>query len=163
MAIKSPASVGPGGYSFGGMPCFLAVISGSDVADVTGDGTAYTPIFNSEIYDQSASYDNTTGIFTAPVTGRYAFGCTLYVKGWTGSHTGGNILLVASNRTLGLERANPYGIRDAGAAFTMKGFTYVDMDAADTARITFSASGSTKVVDLAGGGDACFFYGSLVA
>lgn len=41
------------------------------VNNVTGDGTAYTVIFNTETTDAGSNYNNATGIFTAPITGNY--------------------------------------------------------------------------------------------
>lgn len=51
-------------------PMVLAYLSATTAA-VTGDNTLYTVIFDTEINDQGANYDNTTGIFTAPISGNY--------------------------------------------------------------------------------------------
>ena len=53
-------------------PVVLAYQSATSAA-VTGDGTVYTVIFNTETNDQGSNYDNTTGIFTAPIDGNYSF------------------------------------------------------------------------------------------
>lgn len=41
------------------------------VTDTTGDGTDYTLVMDTKIYDQTSSFDGTT--FTAPVAGNYLF------------------------------------------------------------------------------------------
>ena len=46
-----------------------------------GDGTTTTVIFDTEIYDTSNNYNNTTGKFTAPVNGYYAYNAILYFLG----------------------------------------------------------------------------------
>jgi hypothetical protein len=51
-------------------PSMLAYKS-ANTTNATGDATLYTVIFDTETYDQGSNYDNTTGIFTCPVTGNY--------------------------------------------------------------------------------------------
>ena len=43
------------------------------VANVTGDGTLYTILFNNVLRNQGGTYNTSTGIFTAPTTGAYLF------------------------------------------------------------------------------------------
>lgn len=63
-------------------PAFLAYLNTS-VVDVTGDGTIYTVIFDTEPYDQGANFNLGTSTFTAPVTGRYRFEFGALVGGGT--------------------------------------------------------------------------------
>lgn len=51
----------------------------ADLLDVTGDGTFYDIIFNTEAYDLGSAYNTATGVFTAPVAGVYIFQLTLSV------------------------------------------------------------------------------------
>ena len=41
---------------------------------------ATTIVFDTEIFDINANYIHTTGIFTAPVDGKYLFGCNLRLE-----------------------------------------------------------------------------------
>ena len=41
--------------------------------DVTGDGSDYSIIYETESYDVGSNYNAATGRFTAPVTGKYFF------------------------------------------------------------------------------------------
>ena len=51
-------------------PMVLANLSATTGA-VTGDATVYTVIFDNEITDAGTNYNNSTGVFTAPVAGNY--------------------------------------------------------------------------------------------
>lgn len=54
------------------LPAFLVYLN-TTVANVTGDATNYTCIYDTEVFDQANNFDISTGIFTAPVTGKYCF------------------------------------------------------------------------------------------
>ncbi len=53
-------------------PAFSAYLL-TTVANVTGNGAAYTIIFDTESFDQGSNFNSGTGIFTAPTTGMYLF------------------------------------------------------------------------------------------
>lgn len=140
---------------------FLAFNSATDT-DVTGDGTLYTIICDTEIYDQNSDYNNGTGIFTAPITARYLLTAGYYLQGVTALHTVVSPSFVASNRN-----AAPYYMGGSSATATndlsVCGSTYMDMDAADTAVIKILCSGSTKTVDVYGAAtDLNTFFGGKI-
>lgn len=143
-------------------PAFLSCLS-SSVTNVTGDGTGYDVVFNSNIYDQSSSLNTSTGVFTAPVAGRYLFTCTLVLTGLSSVNTTDLVKLVGTNRTIFFALHNPVSNITA-TDFGVNGSTYLDMNLGDTAYILIKVSGGTKVVGLAGGstGQLCFFGGSLI-
>lgn len=53
-------------------PCMAAYLS-STQNNKTGNGTFYTLIYDTVIFDQNSNYNSVTGVFTAPVTGKYWF------------------------------------------------------------------------------------------
>lgn len=116
-------------------PAFLAFNTATDT-NVTGNGTVYTVICNSEVYDQNSDYNNATGVFTASVTGRYFLKGRVTLVGITAA-TGFTIQIITSNRTY-----TQVNNRTTGSGnITFEISDLCDMDATDTATITISSSG----------------------
>lgn len=132
----------------------------SQTNNVTGDGTAYTAIFDTEIYDANGDYNNANGVFTAPETGIYRFAVAIYVRGVVGQ-TYIDIQLVTSNRTYTIEESTIVaGITDYQIAFSVD----ADMDVGDVASIVVTSGGGAKVVDLYGAASPrVFFQGMQVS
>ena len=123
------------------LPAFLAFNSATD-ADVTGDGTAYTVLIDSEIFDQGANFSN--GTFTAPVTGKYLLVGGVRLTGLAAGHTIA-FYLKTSNRD--------YMVIEAIFQAANEQYNFnrlVDMDAADTVYIYLTVSGGAKTVDVHG-------------
>lgn len=146
-------------------PAFVAYNSADD-NDVTGDGTVYTIIFDTEIFDQGSDYNNTTGTFTAPITGRYGFQVGVRLKQLGASHLLGEVLLVTSNRSYQISLANYFSMSAAAVVngdLTINGAAFSDMDVGDTASISVTVYNSTKTVDVFGTtSPRTFFSGNLV-
>lgn len=139
---------------------FLATLTTND-SNVTGDGTSYTVIFDNEIYDQGSNFNLGTSVFTAPITGRYHFCVGLFAQELGVAFTDLRTTLVTSNRNYSLVRINPSTI-NVGGLLAMGNSAYVDMDAADTATVTFLVAGSTKTVDLLGDAGATNFFSGML-
>ena len=136
------------------------------IADVTGDGTTYTLIFDNEPYDQGSNYDLATGIFTSPVQGLYLVTFSVTLTGITSSHTTGTITLdTASSFNVNEELVfNPFAISTGGiCSFTIN--TVFKLQVSGTITPKISVSGGTKVVDIqgaAGGRSRSFFSCNLL-
>ena len=126
-------------------PAFL-VRENSPVNNVTGDGTAYTIVYDTEVFDQSG--DMTTTTFTAPVTGRYYLTYQSGLNNVTSSHTDMVMTITTSNRTYTATQ-DPYAVRVTGAVTSFKNTDVIaDMDSGDTATSRITVSGSGKTVDI---------------
>jgi len=125
-------------------PAFLA--KAALQADVTGDGTAYTIVFGTEIFDQNADFDGVS-TFTAPVTGKYFLYSALYLAHMAAGHTTTIVTIKTSNR----DHPNYY-IPVSGTVIPGESIfvlsALADMDVGDTAYITFTVSGAAKAVDV---------------
>lgn len=137
-------------------PSFL-VTDGTGASNVTGDGTEYTELWPTEVYDQGADFSSNT--FTAPVDGRYALNVSIRMEGMTTGHTTAILRLVTTNRTYA------YSHIMTSPPFTTKTFhicVLADMDSGDTATTTIQLTGGTKVADIVASALANFFSGSLI-
>ena len=139
-------------------PAFAAM-NNTARTNVTGNGDAYTIICETEIYDQNSNYDPATGIFAAPITGRYGFSGVIDLYNFGAAHTEIDIDLVASNRTIHLV----YDVFSSNP-FMSRSFPFsaeVDMDTADTVYVTVTVKNSTKVVSI-NNGYYTYFCGGLI-
>ena len=130
-------------------PAFLAYNSATD-NNVTGDGTAYTCEFNTEIFDQGGDYDNTTDTFTAPLTARYNLSALVAFTGVVATNTTAILGIITSNGNYNLY-CSSVGLTNTGASNGSMNFAMlVDMDAADTYHVVFTVQGVGKGVDVYG-------------
>lgn len=147
-------------------PAFNSYVSAAQNG-VTGDNTTYTIIFDSERFDQSSSYDTGTGIFTAPVAGRYMFSVAVFSDGLDGTNTNYTLRLTTSNDTFLLAFGNFVPVA-ASTDFGITGSALCDMDAGDTAFVQITVGGASLNVNIQGsatvnGWQASYFSGYLVA
>lgn len=140
------------------------------VTNITGDGTLATLIWDSKIFDQNNNVNTGTGIFTAPVTGRYYFSVNLFMGGLASSHTSSYVSIVTSNRAyLGctlnagsVVRCVLLGTSDTGNEFIS---ALTDMDAGDTCYVNVVVSNGPKSVHVHTVNNTdfrCYFSGELV-
>lgn len=131
---------------------FAAYLSASTTNDKTGDNTTYVPIFDT-VQINDGSYNNGTGIYTVPTTGRYIIGATTTVTNLGAAHTSGTISIY--NQTTGNSYPgnilNPYVISVSTAAPLMV-YTITQFTAGDLININIRVAGSTKTVGIAGSG-----------
>ena len=126
-------------------PAFLASLN-STLNNVSGDSTLVTVIFDNEIFDQNSDYNTTTGVFTAPVTGRYQLNGSVFWLGGTNMNEV-EIQLVTSNRTIRHRVTQGTGYTN----YTSVVSQLVDMDAGDTAVIkAYTIDSGGKVDDIYG-------------
>lgn len=141
-------------------PAFLAKKSASST-NATGDNTNFTVICDTEVFDQNSDYDNGTGIFTAPVTGRHLFAIGIATSA-IGSQTTGFVSIVTSNETYYGLSVNPTNVKTASNTMNQNMSVLADLDAADTCVMKVQFSGSTKTVTAFGNNTGqTYFSGKL--
>ena len=141
-------------------PAFMATKVSGDQTNITPSATN-TVSFPSEVFDNNGDYDTGTATFTAPVTGKYHFNINIRTYQIDTSPNYYHIHLRTSNRIYGLDLKSMKFASDP-TYWTFNSSVLVDMDAGDTAYVTFYQHGGKTQVDLQGSVDSQFC-GFLVA
>ncbi len=144
-------------------PSFSAYI-GASQSNVTGDGTSYVVIFDTIITNVSSSYNNSTGIFTVPVTGVYQFSYILTSSGIVPGVNTSVEILISNGTPYPLALEGPPTGSTTGSLLTFSGSFTLACAATNAVSITFVVSGATKVVSLFQTGGAIYnnFSGCLI-
>lgn len=144
-------------------PAFFAYPS-SDLVDVTGDGTVYLMIFDSEQFDIGGNYDTSTGLFTAPATGKYMFTASLEMEDLTTSHTSVKIYFSGDpGQFRGYDDSFQYSQFVTGGIYVCNIRSQFEMTAADQVGFYVTIYNGTKVVDIASAAYKSFFSGCLIS
>lgn len=143
------------------IPAFLAVKS-ANTTNATGDGTTATVICDTEVFDLTSNYNNSTGVFTAPATGKYHFDLGVST-GAIGVQTLGGIELVTTARTYFGNFVNPTAVKTSANTIIANFAVLANMTSGDTASMAVVYTGSTKTVSIVGDGTGeTFFSGNFV-
>lgn len=139
----------------------------SATANVTGDGTLYTVIFDSTVSNVGAAYNTGTGIFTAPNTGLYYFSATVDPTTFLVTHTTAQMQLIGSVNQYSFAIVNPFNVSNgANNNCQLSGSIAIPMTAGDTMKVTVTVSGGTKTCSVYGQalvGVYTFFTGYQIA
>jgi hypothetical protein len=132
--------------SYDYQPSAFAAVVSAQIPNVTGNGTDYQIVFNSEIYDYLGEYNTSTGTFTAARSGKYLFSVCVKIAVSTAVTTY-IIKLATTGRDYILFRGDTDSIRDGSGLLTLNGSVIADLDGGDTAkaRIIISGLGSDSV------------------
>lgn len=141
-------------------PAFMAY-QASNSANATGNGTTYTlgtTTDLTEVFDQNADFDPTSGTFTAPVTGRYSFNGIADMNALTAAMTTGQMQISTSNRLWITNYVNIGAGRTVSALadhYGLQASIFTDMDAADTAICRVQVNGAAgDTAGVSGGANA---------
>lgn len=135
-----------GEVNFPLQPAFNAYVN-TDITNVTGNGAAYTVIFDTEQFDVNADFNLGTSTLTSPVTGKWQFNLALSFQLSGVVPTSGSLVISTSNRNWGVMRL--VGTPTMDQSWT--GCVIADMDAADTATIIFTMTGgAANNIDISG-------------
>lgn len=136
-------------------PTFGAYVS-STIGNVTGDNTTYNIVFDSTAWDVGSNFNTGTGVFVAPVDGKYLLTTCIQFDDFTSSHTAGFFSIIANGVTYRCWSFNNIGGTGPFTdTLTIVGSCYANMDASDSAYVQIRIAGSTKTIDVLGsaGGD----------
>lgn len=142
-------------------PAFSATLTG-DVTNATGDGTNYALLCNSKLFDQATNFNTGTGIFTAPVGGKYLFYVNITLANIGAAHTSCLITLVNTSNTFTCIQINPTATGSVGGAFSLCYSTIASMALNDTVQPFIQVSGGTKVVTVSAGAVNTEWGGALI-
>lgn len=139
-------------------PSFTAYKSSSST-NATGDGTTVTVICDTELADVGNNFNNSTGIFTAPITGNYLFTFCILLQSMNVSHQAEIYIVTTGNSYL---MGNYPGIFTGNCPMSFS--VVVPMTASDTATPQVIVANSTKTVSIFGSGTPTrtFFSGVLL-
>ena len=99
-------------------PSFAAYLSAATANTVTGDGTSYSVVCDTEDFDIGGQF--AAGVFTCVQAGKYLFQFQATVTNLGSSHLSGGISLVTSDgRIFEGAGCNPYAIRDQTSGSTL--------------------------------------------
>lgn len=116
--------------------------------NVTGDGTTYTVVFDSENFDQGSDFDGTS-TFTAPVAGQYAFYVSISFSDLSTSFTSLQVELnVNAGTTYELQYSDPQCGYALSTVYIATGAIHLELAASDTVVVDVTVSGSTKIIDV---------------
>lgn len=145
-ASGDSVTINAGTVSAPNIPAVNAYVT-AELANVTGDGTNYTVIFGTERFDQRADYDNTTGVFTAPNTGKYLISTAVTMRGMSSNNTRSTLAITTSSQTYTVE-GDPYTSRNSDGRYTAVLTVVADMASAETAYVALNVQATDKVVDV---------------
>lgn len=132
----------------------------SSTGAVTGDGTAYTVLPATKLYDTTSSFNTATGIFTAPITGQYQLNAMVLMQNVTSSMTAGLIIVTTARDWAHSNFATSNETGNMPLSFSV----LADMNAGDTAKMQVNFGNGSKVATVYGGGDArTAFSGFLIS
>ncbi len=135
--------------------------NGTNRTNATGDGTAFTLIFNvAESTQQGSGFDGTS-TFTAPVTGWYHFDLGCYLTGIAAQDNTYITITHTGIRTYFGDIINAGVVASSGALALSMSRTF-KMTANDTVTCTVVSSGSTKTVTVDNTAVITSFQGYLV-
>jgi hypothetical protein len=131
------------------LPSFHAYKT-SPSTDVTGDGTDYPVVFDAVDWDTGGNYGGSTGVFTAPVAGKYFFSATVLLLGVLSTHSSAYLRIQTGAGLSGVRmEINPSGYAAAGEG-SLSGSCALKLDAGDTVKVVINVGGAGKVVDVYG-------------
>ena len=129
-------------------PAFLARKSSDTQNIAVATGIAVT--FDTETFDQNGDFNNSTGVFTAPVTGRYQLNAKVYLQEIP-TNTAYLYAQLNTSNNAAFEIIDPAAFDQDMTYYTLNINILADMDANDTASVLVYQQGGNVQTDIDGG------------
>ena len=127
---------------------FLARKSSDTQNIATATGIVVT--FDTETFDQNGDYNNSTGVFTAPVTGRYQLNVLVYLQEIP-SNAGYVYVQLNTSNNAAFNIMDTAPLDDDSPYLTFSISILMDMDANDTSSVLVYQQGGSTSTDIDGG------------
>ncbi len=141
-------------------PCFAAGLAGFH-NNVTGDGTTYTIIYDTENVDQANNFNPATGTFTAPIAGNYLFTLNVACQNVLVAHTGGVVSITGGAGAS--SELNPFNTASSNTNGNYSLTTVLALTAGQAVTSTIRIDNGAKVVNVGGSNAFCYFCGQLLS
>lgn len=146
-AAANPSYQSPVGFT----PIAFAAYLSSTQTNATGDGTIFTPIYDTVLSNVGSGYNNATGVFTTPATGTYMFS---YITCY--GNSGVSTAFISAFVSGAPENYNFRADQSSAAnvfsgVLISNGTATVHLTAGTTVQMSVAAYGSTKTVSITGG------------
>lgn len=133
------------------LPLFRATMS-ADATNVTGNGTGYVIAANTETYDVTSEYDNSTFIFTPKSAGKYHFDVTVFAYGFVASTDTVDLFIANSAGTAIGYLTRVSGTTAIGGNLCLTCSATILMAANDTAKVIYKVLGEgADIIDIQSG------------
>lgn len=153
-----------GQVTFPQQSSFIAYPS-SNATNATGDGTVYA-IVGDQYTRVGTDYNNSTGIYTAPIDGWYTFAGSILLGSIAAGHTLGVCRITAGGRSYYGTGLNPFICKDSNSDVVLNvNLAKVYLTAGQTASFEVFVSGGTKTITVSGSSPPAmyaYFCGGLV-
>lgn len=124
---------------------------GSNVSNVTGDGSTYQIIFNTTQINQGSIINTSTGVVTAPKTANYFITGSVGLSNLGAGHTAGILNVVATVATYQVMAGSYGAMRDSNNNLVIPiSSPIIPMTANNTVHISVTVTNSTKTVGILG-------------
>jgi len=130
-------------------PVSFSAYKTTDSTNVTGDGTGYIVIFDTEEFDSGSNYNTTTGEFTAPVAGNYQFNATIdFISAAAANSISINFVVNGAPRLV--SRVGGDATSSVGGQLNISASILASLDIGQTCYVLVTAGGTTKTIGVAG-------------